>query len=138
LSSPFEEVCRTARATEWNPIAYVAAMGIYFSVAALALLAVSTFADQYTARAVLITTGWTMLSLTTLSFTKTIPIFISRIEGSDPVMTSIKTIMNTLLGATITKAIFRALGVATIGGFLFYIFTFMLGIFALVQGYLMV
>ena len=123
-----------AKVTEWNPLAYAIAVGAYFVGGVLVLSGVYFLADTPTARAILITAGWTLLALSTLGFTKTIPIYLSNIVGSDPVTTSIKCIINTLLGIVITTAILKALGVS-IGGFLFYLFTFILGITALFLGY---
>jgi hypothetical protein len=50
------------------------------------------------------------------------------------VTASIKCIVNTVLGIAIATAILKALGVS-IGGFLYYLFTFILGITALSLGY---
>ncbi len=123
-----------AKATEWNIVAYAVANTVYFAAGVVALGIISTFVDAYVARAVLIATGWTLLSISTLGFTKTIPIYLSNIIGSDPVTASIKCIINTLLGVTITTAILKVLGIS-VGGFLFYFLTFILGIMALTLGY---
>ena len=122
------------KATEWNPVAYFVASLAYFGIALSVIIGASFLPDVYTSRTVLITAGWTLLALSTLGFTKTIPIYLSNIVGSDPVTTSIKCIINTLLGIAITTAILKALGVS-LGGFLFYILTFILGITALCIGY---
>jgi len=122
------------KALEWNPITYFIAVLAYFIAVAAALGLLYTLADVYVARAILITVGWTLLSLTTLGFTKTIPIFVSKFTGGDLVTASIKCIINTLLGVAITTAILKALG-ASLSGFAFYFTTLILGVMALTLGY---
>lgn len=75
-----------------------------------------------------------MLALSTLGFTKTIPIFVSNIIGGDPITTAVKCIVNSILGFAITTTILRALG-ASVLNLPFYVITFVLGLTTLYLGY---
>jgi 5-hydroxyisourate hydrolase-like protein (transthyretin family) len=122
------------KATEWTLPAYLAALIVYGMVSAAAISILYYYLDAYIARAALITVGWTLLALSTLGFTRTIPIFASRIMREDPVKASIKCIINTLLGVAISTAILKTLGVSILTT-PFYLITFALGLTALSLGY---
>jgi hypothetical protein len=121
-------------ATEWSLVGYLAALIVYQVGGLAALYYVYSFFDAYTARAALITAGFTLLALSTLGFTKTIPIFVSNIVGGDTVTAAVKCIVNSILGFAIMTTILRALG-ASVLKLPFYVITFVLGLTALYLGY---
>jgi hypothetical protein len=101
-------------------------LGIIFAIAMLR--------DAYISRAILITTGWTLLSLATLGFARILPTILAGITGGDVVATALRTIINALLGMTIAAAILKALKV-NMYHFIFYAANFLLGMFALGLGH---
>jgi hypothetical protein len=93
--------------------------------------------DAYLARAALIALGWTLLSISTLGLTRILPVLASGVTGTDPVAASVRSIVNTLLGAAISTAILRVLKV-NLYQFLFYMSNVVLGMVALGAGYLQI
>ncbi len=120
--------------TEWSLVGYLAGLLAYGAGGFAALYSVYSFFDAYAARAALITAGFALLALSTLGFTKTIPIFVPKIIGGDPVTAAVKCIVNSILGFAITTAILRVLG-ASVLKLPFYVITFVLGLTALYLGY---
>jgi hypothetical protein len=123
-----------AKATEWNPLQYLIVTGIYAAAVLTVLSSITLITDADTTRAIFITAGWTLLSLSTLGFSKTIPIYLSNIIGSDPVTIAVRCLAKTIISVYLITPILQALGVS-LSGFLFYYINFVLGLSALIIGY---
>jgi len=107
---------------------------LYIGGFLVAIGAINALADAYVARAILITIGWTLLTIATLGYARIIPLLLARITGGDVEATAVRTIISTLLGITISTAILKAMKVNAFH-FTFYLANIVIALFSLGLGY---